>query len=210
MRTKFARFRPLFFAKFRRNFAQTFSHLLRNIGEISHDSNDISFPRIFETAKFRTSREPVVIMGFKWSNLESAGNSTCIFFLAFEDATHAGNSAADHESAFRNFAEHSENYVRNVAARRNFARHFGELIEISCEKSLCNEISDDISNEVSPRRRNFEGWQDNGAAKFRSRRCENSMTNEISQFFAAFRCFSLIFDEILRISFSLLLINTVV
>ena len=98
-----------------------------------------------------------MIMGFKWSNLESAGNSTCIFFLAFEDATHAGNSAADHESAFRNFAEHSENYVRNVAARRNFARHFGELIEISCEKSLCNEISDDISNEVSPRRRNFEG-----------------------------------------------------
>ena len=52
-----------------------------------------------------------MIMGFKWSNLESAGNSTCIFFLAFEDATHAGNSAADHESAFRNFAEHSENYV---------------------------------------------------------------------------------------------------
>ena len=35
------------------------------------------------------------------------------------------------------------------------------------------------------------------------------MTNEISQFFAAFRCFSLIFDEILRISFSLLLISTV-
>ena len=31
-----------------------------------------------------------MIMGFKWSNLESAGNSTCIFFLAFEAATHAG------------------------------------------------------------------------------------------------------------------------
>ena len=166
--------------------------------------------RLVASMLFLTSHyEPVVIMGFKWSNLESAGNSTCIFFLAFEDATHAGNSAADHESAFRNFAEHSENYVRNVAARRNFARHFGELIEISCEKSLCNEISDDISNEVSPRRRNFEGSQDNGAAKFCSRRCENSMTNEISQFFAAFRCFSLIFDEILRISFSLLLISTV-
>ena len=33
----------------------TFSHLLRNIGEITDDSNDISFPRSFETAKFRTN-----------------------------------------------------------------------------------------------------------------------------------------------------------
>ena len=104
--------------------------------------------------------------------------------------THAGNSAADSESALRNFAEHSKNCVRNVAARWNFAQHFGELIEISREKSLGYEISDDISNEVSPWRRNFEGWHDNGAAEFHSRRCDNSMTNEISQFFAAFRCFS--------------------
>ena len=44
-----------------------------------------------------------------------------------------------------------------ISQRDEISRDISELIEISCEKSLCNEISDDSSNEIWPRRRHFEG-----------------------------------------------------
>lgn len=40
-------------SKYLRNVARTFSHLVRNFDELSHDWNEISTKRNFETAKFR-------------------------------------------------------------------------------------------------------------------------------------------------------------
>ena len=39
-------------SKYRRKFARTFSHLVRNLDEFSHNLNEISTSRNFETAKF--------------------------------------------------------------------------------------------------------------------------------------------------------------